>query len=70
MKCTRLLGHKWSKWCKRLADPKKSEAGIWLSAILQVRRCKVCGYAEEIWQNSSHVWENDPNKEEVKDAAV
>lgn len=56
MRCSRLLGHKWSKWCKRVAHPKRNEEEMLVSSILQVRRCKVCGYAEEAWQNSCHIW--------------
>ena len=63
IRCSRLLGHKWSKWCKRLAVPKRNKEGMLVSFILQVRRCKVCGYAEEVWQNSSHVWP-DTKKED------
>ena len=52
MRCRRLLGHRWSKWYKKVGAVKKDATDRLVRPILQVRRCASCGYIEEVWANS------------------
>ena len=64
MKCTRFLGHKWSRWYKKLGAPKKDGEDRIVRLGLLVRRCASCGYIEEVWTNSCQVIQETPDKKE------
>lgn len=63
MRCTRLLGHKWSRWYKKLGAIKKDAADYLVRPVFQVRRCASCGYSEEVWSNSVSIIKKAPAKE-------
>ena len=64
MRCNRLLGHKWSKWYKKVGAAKKDGTDRWVRPIVQARRCASCGYMEEVWTNSVSIIKEAPDKKE------
>jgi hypothetical protein len=64
MRCTRFLGHKWSRWYKKVGGANKDASGQLVRGILQVRRCLCCRYIEEEWTNSVAFVREAPDKKE------
>ncbi len=51
--CTKFLWHKWGLWETRLAAPEKYTDGKTYRQLIQIRKCKTCGYTQEEWLNSA-----------------
>jgi len=52
MRCTRLIGHKWTKWRKRFGAIQKMENSEMGRYVVYRRRCVICGYTQSDWRHN------------------